>query len=33
MLTEHDGRPMALALKSGNFGANVIFLAAWDKLK
>jgi uncharacterized protein YgbK (DUF1537 family) len=33
MLTEHDGRPMALALKSGNFGASVIFLAAWDKLK
>jgi uncharacterized protein YgbK (DUF1537 family) len=33
MQTEHDGRPMALALKSGNFGADDIFLAAWNHLK
>ena len=33
MLTEYLGRPMALALKSGNFGADDIFLAAWDKLR
>lgn len=33
MLTEREGRPMAVALKSGNFGAESIFLSAWEKLK
>jgi len=33
MLTERYGLPMALALKSGNFGATDIFLSAWDKQK
>jgi 3-dehydrotetronate 4-kinase len=32
MLTYYRGRPVALALKSGNFGADDIFLAAWEKL-
>ena len=33
MLTRYEGRPMALALKSGNFGSIELFLTAWDKLK
>lgn len=28
-----DGKPLALALKSGNFGAPDFFLKAWDKLR
>jgi uncharacterized protein YgbK (DUF1537 family) len=33
MLANSGGRPIALALKSGNFGADNIFLKAWDKLR
>jgi uncharacterized protein YgbK (DUF1537 family) len=32
-LANSGGRPIALALKSGNFGAENIFLKAWDKLR
>jgi uncharacterized protein YgbK (DUF1537 family) len=33
--TLHDDgtRPLALALKSGNFGSDDFFLKAWDKLQ
>ncbi|MBF9033918.1 hypothetical protein HKCCE2091_06680 [Rhodobacterales bacterium HKCCE2091] len=33
MIANRGGNPVALALKSGNFGANDIFLSAWGKLR
>jgi uncharacterized protein YgbK (DUF1537 family) len=32
-VTLGDEEPMALALKSGNFGASDFFLKAWETLK
>ena len=32
MLNKPKRRPLALALKSGNFGSPDFFLKAWDKL-
>lgn len=32
MRAEHAGNSLALALKSGNFGSDDIFVTAWDKL-
>lgn len=32
MLADRDGQPVSVALKSGNFGADEIFVTAWDKL-
>jgi uncharacterized protein YgbK (DUF1537 family) len=33
MYSSAGGRPIAIALKSGNFGAEAMFVKAWDLLR